>query len=140
MTMEHELEVIDRTVAKTYEWLHRVATEGDLEDLHRAYQVLRAVLQALRDRLTPDVAAHMAAQLPLLVRGIFFEGWVPAKTPQRLSVSDLLARVEKDAGLKGTSEAEDATRAVLAVCWDELGEGTIEHLMSILPSDFALLF
>jgi uncharacterized protein (DUF2267 family) len=50
-----------------------------------------------------------------------------------------LARVEREAGLKGTSEAEEAARAVMAVCWDELGEGTMDHLISVLPSDFAVL-
>ncbi len=138
-SMEHQLDVIDRTVAKTYEWLHMVAERDEFDDVHRAYQVLRAVLHALRDRVEPNVAAHVAAQLPLLVRGIFYEGWDPAKTPMRMSLADFLARVEKEAGLKGTSEAEEATRAVMTVCWAELGEGTMGHLISVLPSDFAVL-
>jgi uncharacterized protein (DUF2267 family) len=137
--MDHELDVIDRTVTKTYEWLRAVADRGNFDDMHRAYQILRAVLHALRDRLTSDVAAHVSAQLPVLVRGVFYEGWDPTKTPERMSASEFLARVEKEANLKGTSEAEDATRAVMAVLWDELGEGTIKHLMSVLPRDFAAL-
>ena len=137
--MEHELEVVDRTVAKTYEWLRAVAERGQLDSTHRAYQVTRAVLHALRDRLSPDVAAHLSAQLPMLVRGLFYEGWDPATTPRRMSLSEFLGRVEDEANLKGTSEAEDATRAVMAVLWDEVGEGTMEHLMSVLPRDFAVL-
>lgn len=137
--MEHQLDVIDRTVAKTYEWLRDVTRRAGLDDLHRSYQVLRAVLRALRDRLEPDVAAHVAAQLPVLVRGIFYEEWDPSKTPVRMSLSEFLARVERDAALKGTSAAEDAARAVMAVCWDELGQGTMDHLISVLPSDFAVL-
>ncbi len=137
--MDHELDVIDRTVAKTYEWLKQVAERDEFDDVHRSYQVLRAVLHALRDRVEPNVAAHVAAQLPLLVRGIFYEGWEPAKTPMRMSLTEFLARVEKEAGLKGTSEAEEAARAVIAVCWVELGVGTMGHLISVLPSDFAVL-
>jgi uncharacterized protein (DUF2267 family) len=137
--MDHQLDVIDRTVAKTYEWLHQVAERDDSDDLYRAYHVLRAVTHALRDRVEPNVAAHVAAQLPLLIRGIFYEGWDPAKTPMRMSLTEFLARVEKEAGLKGTSEAEEAVRAVMAVCWAELGEGTMGHLISVLPSDFAVL-
>lgn len=137
--MEHELEVVDRTVAKTHEWLHAVAEQGQLDSTHRAYQVIRAVLHALRDRLSPDVAAHLSAQLPMLLRGLFYEGWDPTTTPQRMSLSEFLGRVEEEANLKGTSEAEDATRAVMAVLWDEVGEGTMEHLMSVLPRDFAVL-
>jgi uncharacterized protein (DUF2267 family) len=137
--VDHKLDVIDRTVAKTYEWLQKVAERDEFDDVHRAYHVLRAVLHALRDRVEPNVAAHVAAQLPLLVRGIFYEGWDPAKTPMRMSLAEFLARVEKEAGLKGTSEAEEAARAVMAVCWDELGEGIMGHLISVLPSDFAVL-
>jgi uncharacterized protein (DUF2267 family) len=137
--MDHQLDVIDRTVAKTYEWLHQVAERDDFDDLNRAYHVLRSVLHALRDRVEPNVAAHVAAQLPMLVRGIFYEGWDPAKTPMRMSLPEFLSRVEKEAGLKGTSEAEEAVRAVMAVCWAELGEGTMGHLISVLPSDFAVL-
>jgi uncharacterized protein (DUF2267 family) len=137
--MDHQVDVIDRTVTKTYEWLHEVARGAGLDDLHRAYRALRAVLHALRDRVEPDVAAHVAAQLPLLIRGIFYEGWDPKKTPMRTSLPEFLARVEKEAGLEGTGAAEEATRAVLAVCWDELGEGTMGHLISVLPADFAVL-
>ncbi len=137
--MDHQLDVIDRTVAKTYEWLHQVAAQRDFDDLTGAYHVLRAVLHALRDRVEPNVAAHVAAQLPLLVRGIFYEGWDPAKTPMRMSLAEFLARVNREAGLKGTSEAEDAAGAVITVCWAELGEGTMGHLISVLPSDFAVL-
>jgi uncharacterized protein (DUF2267 family) len=85
------------------------------------------------------VAAHVAAQLPLLIRGTFYEGWDPTKTPLRMSLTEFLARIEKEASLKGTSEAEEAARAVIAVCWEELGDGTMEHLISVLPRDFAVL-
>jgi uncharacterized protein (DUF2267 family) len=125
--------------AKTYEWLRLVSERAGLEDNHRAYQALRAVIHALRDRVEPDVAAHFSAQLPLLIRGAFYEGWDPAKTPMRLSLAEFLERVEKEANLKGRSAAEDAARAVLSVCWDELGQGTMDHLISVLPADFAVL-
>jgi uncharacterized protein (DUF2267 family) len=137
--IDHQLDVIDRTVAKTYEWLHQVAERDDSDHLNRAYHVLRAVLHALRDRVEPNVAAHVAAQLPMRIRGIFYVGWDPAKTPMRMSLTEFLSRVEKEAGLKGTSEAEEAARAVMTVCRAELGEGTAGHLISVLPSDFAVL-
>jgi uncharacterized protein (DUF2267 family) len=136
--VEHRLDVIDSTVGKTYTWLREVADRANSDELHDAYQMLRAVLHALRDRVEPDVAAHLAAQLPLLVRGIFYEGWDPSKTPMRMSAPQFLARVEQEAGLKGTSEAEDATRAVISVCSDELGQGIMDHLISVLPHDFAV--
>lgn len=46
--MDHQLDVIDRTVAKTYEWLHQVAERDEFDDMNRSYHVLRAVLHTLR--------------------------------------------------------------------------------------------
>ena len=56
-------------------WLKELRDNGDLADEAAAYSVLRAVLHQLRDRLTPEEAVDLAAQLPLIVRGIYFEGW-----------------------------------------------------------------
>lgn len=75
---ERSLRVFDRTLQKTNLWLGDVMAELDTEDRHQAYSALRATLHALRDRLTVDEAAQLAAQLPLLVRGIYYENWRPA--------------------------------------------------------------
>lgn len=53
-----------------------------------AYHALRGVLFTLRDRPTPDEAAHLAAQLPLLVRGIYYEGYQPSNKPERYRDKD----------------------------------------------------
>jgi len=58
--------VIDRSVEKTHVWLNELAAELGREDHQYAYRVLRAVLHAVRDRLTVDEAAQLAAQLPEL--------------------------------------------------------------------------
>lgn len=137
--MTHRVAVIDRTVAKTYEWLERVCEETEDEDRQRAFAILRAVLHATRDRMGPEVAVHMAAQLPLLLRGLFYEGWDPERTPQRLSLTGFLDRVEQEANLKDRAQAEAATRAVMHVLWDELAPGTMDHLIAVLPSEFAVV-
>ena len=138
--MEHRLDVIDRTVSKTWEWINRISAGADVPDPHHAYQLLRSVLDTLRDRVEPDMAAHVAAQLPLLVRGIFYEGWDPSKTPVRMSLKQFLSRVQRDAGLQSPQQAETGARAVISLCWDELGPGTMDHLMSVLSNDFAVIF
>jgi uncharacterized protein (DUF2267 family) len=130
---------IATTVATTHRWVNTIADSLPEEQSERAYQVLRAVLHGLRDRLGADVGAHLSSQLPTLVRGIWFEGYDPAKPFHRLSLDEFVTRVALEAGLKGTSEAEDAIRAVFTLLWKELSEGMMDHVVAVLPSEFATL-
>jgi uncharacterized protein (DUF2267 family) len=136
---ERNTAFIDRTVQKTNVWLADVAKRLGVDDSHVAYLVLRAVLHALRDRLDVESSAHLAAQLPMLVRGLYYEGFDPTAKPDRMSYDEFLLRVEGDALLKGTSEAEDAARAVFAVLWQHLGDGTMGKVASVLPAEFVRL-
>jgi uncharacterized protein (DUF2267 family) len=60
---------------QTNVWLKKMMAEHHLETRHDAYSALRAVRHAMRDRLTPEQAVHFGAQLPILVRGVYYEGW-----------------------------------------------------------------
>ncbi len=71
------LEVFDSTVQKTNIWLNDILEELHWEDRNKAYMALRTTLHALRDRLTLEEVAQFSAQLPMLIRGIYYEGWDP---------------------------------------------------------------
>ena len=137
--MGHQVSVIERTVSKTNEWLERLCREMDNDDRQHAYVLLRAVLHTLRDRIGPEVSVHLAAQLPLLVRGIFYEGWDPGATPQKLTLDEFINRVEREANLRSAAEAASGARAVMQVLWDELAPGTMDHVIAVLPEEFAVL-
>jgi uncharacterized protein (DUF2267 family) len=81
------LEVFDTTIQTTNRWLKEIM-ETTGPDRRRAYHVLTAVLHALRDRLTVDEVAHLGAQLPVLVRGRYYDQWHPAGKPERLRHKD----------------------------------------------------
>jgi uncharacterized protein (DUF2267 family) len=66
---------ISHAVQQTQEWLKELRDSGDLADEAAAYSVRRAILHQLRDRLTMQEALDLGAQMPLIVRGIYFEGW-----------------------------------------------------------------
>ena len=71
--------MFDRTVHTTNRWLQELTGLLDGGSRHDAYVALRATLHALRDRLPIEETAELAAQLPMLVRGFYYEGWDPTR-------------------------------------------------------------
>src|ERR1700754_110370 len=66
------------------------------ERRNQSYAALRAVLHALRDRLSVDKAAQLAAQFPMLIRGVYYDGWDPSRVPQRMKRDEFLERVRRE--------------------------------------------
>ena len=128
------VDIIDRSSEKAHIWLNELAVELGTEDRHLAYRILRGFLHVLRDRLGVDEAAKLAAQLPLLVRGIFYENWDPSATPQRYrDPSEFLDRVAGAALLHGETEASYAVAAAAGVLRRHISSGEFDDVMQALP-------
>lgn len=126
---------IQRTVQKSNEWLHDLAAELGTDE-RTAWRVLRAYLQLLRDRLTVDEAAQLAAQLPHLLRGVLYEGFDPGRQPERIRDRDaFLARLAERAQLADADEAESAAAAATRVLRRHITAGEFEDLVSQLPAE-----
>src|SRR5262245_30791744 len=78
-----------------------------------SYKALRAVLHALRDRLTVDESAQLAAQLPTIVRGVYYEGWQPEAVPVKMSLDDWLQQVRAECPLDVKGGTPRLVQAVL---------------------------
>ena len=89
------LDAFDSTLQKTHLWLHELMKELGWEgQRQQAYHALRAVLHALRDRLPPQEAVQLGAQLPLLLRGAYYEGWkLSGKPVKDRHTEDFLAHI-----------------------------------------------
>jgi uncharacterized protein (DUF2267 family) len=128
--------IIERSVEKAHVWLNELAAEIGTEDRNQAYRVLRAYLQALRDRLPVDEAAQLAAQLPELIRGIYYEGWNPSSTPvQYRGLDEFLERIASEAKLSGETEASFAVGAAATVLRRHVSAGEIDDVRAVLPED-----
>jgi uncharacterized protein (DUF2267 family) len=135
------LDVFDTTVHKTNAWLKDLMQELGPPDRHRAYRSLRAALHALRDRLTVEEVAQFGAQLPMLIRGFYYEGWDPTDVPRKeRHLEQFLARIEQ--GLRGDDNLppEVVARAVFAVLERRVTEGEIEDVKHILPEPIRQLW
>jgi uncharacterized protein (DUF2267 family) len=129
------LDVFDRTVQKTNLILKELAEELHWEDRHDVYIALRASLHALRDRLPPEEAAKLASQFPLLVKGVFYDGWRPGATPVKVrDPQRYLDMVRK--GLessKPNANPEHVAGAVYTVLARHVSGGEWEDVRRTLP-------
>jgi uncharacterized protein (DUF2267 family) len=132
---------LESTYHKTLDWLKELKQIGDFDDEAQSYTALRAVLQALRDRMTIEEASDLAAQLPMLVRGFYYEGWNPSLTPLRIRTRDeflLLIREKLSGG--SAIEEEHALQAVLELLNRKISQGELRDVKQTLPRAIAELW
>jgi uncharacterized protein (DUF2267 family) len=128
------LTAIDRAVHLTHEWLNDLMGQLGWEDKQRAYRLLRVTLQTLRDWLGVNEASHLGAQLPILIRGIYYEGWRPAGTPvTERSKTDFLARIDKAFETDPIDDVEEAVTDVFKVLNHHVSAGEVEDVRHALP-------
>jgi uncharacterized protein (DUF2267 family) len=128
------LDVFDRGMQKSNEWLKELEQQLGSDDRRYAYRVLRGYFHVLRDRLPVDEAADLAAQLPVPLRGVFYEGWNPSKTPQTYRDRDtFLSRLAEAAQLAGPTEASVAAEAATRVLADRVSGGEVDDVLKVLP-------
>jgi uncharacterized protein (DUF2267 family) len=134
------LDVFDTTLQETHHWLNDVMDamgvpeERRDEDLRRrAYQALRCVLVTLRDRLPVDLAAALSAQLPLLLRGVFYEGFEPSKMPAAYREQGEFERRVAEYSHRHDLNPQEAVPLVFGVLNERLTEGLVHKIYEALP-------
>jgi uncharacterized protein (DUF2267 family) len=130
------LGVFENTQRKTAHWIENVAHNMGSTDMERSYHVLRSVLHAVRDRLPPDDAVHLGAQMPMLVRGFYYEGWHPADKPEHYRhKEEFLAHIAHDLPGLDPVQRERAATAVFSVLSQELSGGEADQVRHALPAE-----
>jgi uncharacterized protein (DUF2267 family) len=134
--MSTGLDTFDKTVQESNVWLKAIMDRLDTDDRHRAYSSLRAVLHALRDRIGPESAAHLGAQLPMLLRGLFYENWDPTHKPTKeRHEEEFLARIERELTRAEPGEAEQGALAVLDVLSKHVDRGAAVKIAGMFPQE-----
>lgn len=131
---------IAHAVQQTQEWLKELRDNGGLASEAEAYSVLRAVLHQLRDRLTLGEAVDLGQQFPLIVRGIYYEGWRPSHAPEKIrSKQKFLDQVTMRL-LPHQIPPEPAVRDVFAMLAHHCDPGEISDVIGQLPADLKELW
>jgi uncharacterized protein (DUF2267 family) len=129
----HGLEVFDRTLETTHIWLNEICDELG-PDKHVAWKVLSVVLQKLRDRLPLPLAAHLGAQLPLMVRGIYYDQFEPGRLPaERKTREGFIHEVHEALSDTRPVNPDHAIRCVFGVLGRHVSEGQIRKICDALP-------
>ena len=125
---------LDHTIQETNSWLKALTEHLHFEDRHHAYSALRAVLHALRDRLTPETAVHLGAQLPMLVRGLYYEGWhMGGKPTSDRNAQEFADHVLKQLPPQFPMDPLTVTRGVFEILWKRLDPGETAKVIDHLP-------
>lgn len=138
---ETGLEAFDSTLQKTNVWLREISDELGIEDRHLAYAALRATLHALRDRLIVNEAVDLGAQLPMLVRGIYYEGWHPGGKGHKADRTEFLDSIGRQ--FRSTVWRLDPTElaeAVFRVLERHVTPGELEDVKRSLPAELRELW
>lgn len=127
--------LFEGTLQKTQVWLNDLMVDLDWEGKpEKAYFALRTVLHALRDRLPVEEAVQLGAQLPMLVRGFYYEGWtLKGKPHKERHKEDFLDHVKAAFKNDVTVRPGSVVRAVFKALERHTSEGEIEDVKNILP-------
>jgi uncharacterized protein (DUF2267 family) len=127
------LEVIDHTVQLTHEWINELSERLGWASKRSALRLMRTVFHQIRDRLSTDELAQFSAQLPLLLRGMLFEGWVPTRSKvaaRRLEdfAAEIAGKMGDDAEYRGVED----TRYVFELLNNRIGRGEVDDIRACL--------
>ena len=123
------ISTLDHAPQVVAEWINELGDDLDWSDKGRCYLLLREPLHAVRDYLTVDEAADLSAQLPILIRGIYFDGWVPSRTPAHpRGKADFIARVSRCFAKSPLEDPERAVSAVFDLLRRKISEGEFDEV------------
>ena len=132
---------MDREVNVAMDWLKDVDEELAWEDRQKSFQATRSALHALRDRLTPDEAADLASQLPAFLRGIYYEGYKPSRTPRKdRDVQEFLEHIRQEFKNQPVVDAERIAKCVFSVLSKRVSPGEIDDVKQMFPREMRYLW
>lgn len=130
------LEAFDTTIQDSNKWLKAMSGELGSDSRRSAFAALKGVLHAVRDRIGAENAAHLGNQLPMLLRGAYYEAWHPGRTPtHERHLEGFSDHVKANLPEAGDINPAEAARACFAVMNRYLDGGEMRKLMRVLPRE-----
>jgi uncharacterized protein (DUF2267 family) len=132
------MHLFDKAAQQATTWVKDMMNELHVTDANKALHALRAGLHALRDRLPVEEAAQLSAQMPLVIRGLFFEGWDPTGKPLRIRHrAEFLSLVREKYAPRDDAAADEIMVALFRVLDRRVSTGEVMNVMLTLPQEIA---
>jgi len=130
------IDAFDTTVQKSHLWLRELMDIGHFDSEEQAYTALSAVLHSLRDRLTVHEAAQIASELPMLIRGLYYEGWQPSMAPNKeRTLNEFLDSIRESLRGNRFIDPQYAAACVFQLLSEKISAGEINDIKRMLPPD-----
>lgn len=130
--MTHHNDPLAAGMHTAHIWLRAVADDLGTEDLTFALRALRAWMHTVRDRMGVSNSAHLTAQLPDFLRGIWYEGWVPSRVPGNHGVAEFVDEFAERAGISMGDVAFTAG-CVTSALDRMMSPGQLNHVFAVFP-------
>ncbi|MBK8565854.1 MAG: DUF2267 domain-containing protein [Saprospiraceae bacterium] len=120
---------------------------GDPTDKIKAARVLRAVLHAFRDWVTPAESLQLIAQLPMFIKALYVDGWKIKGGSERMRhLGDFIETMREADDVRNNGdfvtdfEAKEAIQAVFRVLKNHVSEGEVHDIIAVLPGEMKGVF
>jgi uncharacterized protein (DUF2267 family) len=134
MIRDQRIEAFESTLRASHEWVAAYAAKLGQTHPPLAFSCLRGALHVLRDRLPTSEIAALASQLPMLLRGAYYEGWQPGHRAARLrTADDLYHEVSRELADGLAAPPRDVMRALFGLLDERVSAGEVQKLRHVLP-------
>lgn len=133
-------DTFQEAVTRSEEWLRDLAQTLRTLDDRQTLRALRAGLHALRDRLPAPEVVDLGAQLPMLIRGLYYEGWRFANNPGEIRTRAQIVERVRNNLRDPRLDPEDVLQSVIRVLALHVSTGQLEDMVGVLPKPIAELW
>ncbi|HWQ47994.1 MAG TPA: DUF2267 domain-containing protein [Methanosarcina sp.] len=126
---------LDNSIDLTNVWLRDILSQLKWQNKESAYQALRGTLHAIRDRLPAEEAVDLASQFPLIIKGMYYDGWTLRDKPEKFKKEEFARRVHAQFEFDDNVNPAEVIRAVLRVMYRHMGEGELRDVKFNMPKE-----
>jgi uncharacterized protein (DUF2267 family) len=136
----HDPDTFSHAIDNARAWMREIAAELYTNEGKDAWGAFREVGHLLRDQLPDAEVAQLAAQLPLLLRGVWYEGWKPGSHARIKEADAFLEALRVRLDRSRPMDPVGALRAVTNVLRRHVSRGELEDVLHVLPGAIRPLF